>query len=231
MSKTFPLVYAIVPIKHISTRVQGKNYRLMDGKPLYWYVLNTLTKCKQLSKIIVDTNSPIVIEGVQEYFPEITIYNRPERLCGNTVSTNELLLNIITDLELDADFYFQTHVTNPLLKVDTINEALTFFAKNLTTYDSLFSAKMLKTRLYDKNFKDLNHNRFELIPTQDLDPIFEENSCMYFFTLETLFKYRSRIGPNATVYLMDSLESTDIDYENDFLLAEQLIKLEKKKQI
>lgn len=228
MSKSLPTVYAIVPIKHVSTRVPGKNYRLMDDKPLYWYVLSTLTKCKYINKIYVDTNSPIISEGVRKHFPNIIIYDRPESLCGNTVSTNDLLMNIINNLNLDADYYFQTHVTNPLLKQETIDDAIHFFIQHVDKYDSLFSAKVLKTRLYDKNFNDMNHNRFNLIPTQDLDPIYDENSCIYIFSKNTLFKNNSRIGPQAAIYVMDSIESTDIDYENDFILAEQLVKLKNK---
>lgn len=222
-------IYAIVPIKHESTRVPGKNYRLMNNKPLFHYVLETLSRCPSISRIYVDTNSPIVKEGVKQFFPNIVIYDRPKNLWSGDTSTNTLLMNIIDDLNLDADFYLQTHVTNPLLTSETVENAIKSFLSNSEKSDSLFSVKRLQTRLYDKEGKDMNHNRFNLIPTQDLHPIYEENSCIYLFSKSSLFTYKSRISKNAMMYEMSDLESQDIDYEDDFILAEQLIKLKKSR--
>jgi CMP-N-acetylneuraminic acid synthetase len=86
-----------------------------------------------------------------------------------------------------------------------------------------FSVKTLYTRLYDKDGNDINHDRFHLIPTQDLDPIYEENSCIYIFTKECLFDNGARIGPNALLFPIASIESQDIDWEDDFILTEQLM--------
>lgn len=219
-------IYAIVPIKHVSTRVPGKNYRLMNDYPLYYYVIKTLLISKYISKIYIDTNSDVIKSGVVNYFgndDKIIIYDRPEHLHDGNISTNVLLQNIINDLKLDADCYFQTHVTNPLLQTDTIDNAIHTFINS--GYDSLFSVTKHQTRLYDKNGCDMNHNRFNLIPTQDLDPIYEENSCMYLFTKKTLNNYNARIGSNALLYEIGKIEASDIDWEEDFILAEQLMKL------
>jgi CMP-N-acetylneuraminic acid synthetase len=134
------------------------------------------------------------------------------------------LKNIITDMNLDADYYLQTHVTNPLLKKETIESAITTFLEKKDTCDTLFSAKTLYTRLYNKDGKDMNHNRKVLIPTQDLDPIYDENSCMYIFSKESLFKFDARIGDNALIYPMSTLESQDIDWEDDFIITELIMK-------
>ena len=74
------------------------------------------------------------------------------------------------------------------------------------------------------NGKDMNHNRFTLIPTQDLDPIYEENSCIYLFSKESLEKYKARIGKNALLYPIGDIESQDIDWEDDFIVTELLMK-------
>ena len=71
----------------------------------------------------------------------------------------------------------------------------------------------------------MNHNRFKLIPTQDLDPIYEENSCIYIFTKEILQKYKARIGNKALIFPMNEIESQDIDWEPDFILTETLMAL------
>ena len=101
-----------------------------------------------------------------------------------------------------------------------------FVLQKKKKFDSLFSVKEIRSRFYtlkdDKCICALNHNIKELIPTQNLKPIYEENSCIYIFTKDVLFKNHHRIGNNPYMYLMTNLESQDIDTENDFFLAEIL---------
>lgn len=220
----------IVPIKHNSERVPGKNFRDFNGKPLFHIVLNTLLKSKYINHIYIDTNSPIVMESIKTDFKDtmISIYERPLELHSGDTPTNVLLENIITKMNLDYDYYLQTHVTNPLLKVETIDECIkTFMEKEKDGYDSLFTAKQLQTRLYrnqNNNVSALNHNPNELIPTQNLEPLYEENSCLYIFKKDILFERHHRIGYKPYIHVMNDIESSDIDIESDFILAEQLHK-------
>tara|TARA_B100001057_G_scaffold395139_1_gene404594 strand:- start:2631 stop:3320 length:690 start_codon:yes stop_codon:yes gene_type:complete len=222
-------IYALLPIKHNSDRVKGKNYKKFNGKPLFYWIINTLLSSSYINKIIIDTDSPVIKEQVPIYFNEylnrIIIYDRPAHLHGGHIPTNDLFINVIQSLNLDADYYFQTHTTNPLLKTSSINEAIeTFIQKKNEGYESLFSVKKHHTRFYNHLGNDMNHDRFKLIPTQELDPIYEENSCMYLFTKESLLKYNARIAKNAYLYEMIDIESTDIDWPEDFKLAEVLHK-------
>ena len=217
-------IYALIPIKHNSERVPGKNFRLMNGNPLYKYILDTLKKSKYISKIYVNTDSSYLANELQKYYPEIFIYDRPANLVGGDVPTNDLFIDMINTLQLDADYYFQTHATNPLLQVETIDDCIESFLNKKDKYDSLFSVKEIKTRLYNKDATALNHNIRELIPTQNLEPLYEENSCMYLFSKNSLFKYGHRIGSKPFMYTMSNIESQDIDIEDDFILTEMLIK-------
>ena len=222
-------IYALIPIKHNSERVPGKNYRDFNGKPLFYWIINTLLNSTYVDKIIIDTDSPTIKELVPKHFSDtmerIIIYDRPEHLHGGHVATNDLFVNVIEDLNLDADYYFQTHTTNPLLKTSSVNNAIeTFLNKIKDGYETLFSVKTHHTRFYNSKGEDMNHNRFHLIPTQDLDPIYEENSCMYLFSKNTLMKYKARIGNKAYLYKMNDIESTDIDWPEDFKIAELLHK-------
>jgi len=222
-------IYALIPIKHNSERVPGKNYRDFNGKPLFYWIINTLLNSTYIDKIIIDTDSPTIKELIPKHFSDtmdrIIIYDRPKHLHGGHIATNDLFVNVIQDLSLDADYYFQTHTTNPLLKTSSVNDAIeTFLSKINDGYETLFSVKTHHTRFYNSNGEDMNHNRFHLIPTQDLDPIYEENSCMYVFSKDTLMKYNARIGNKAYLYKMNDIESTDIDWPEDFKIAESLHK-------
>lgn len=223
-------IYALIPIKHNSERVPGKNYRDFNGNPLFYWIINTLLKSKYINKVIIDTDSPTIKSLIPKYFSDymnqIIIYDRPKHLHGGHIATNDLFINVINELKLDADYYFQTHTTNPLLKTTTIDNAIeTFLDKVNDGYETLFSVKTHHTRFYNSDGSDMNHNRFKLIPTQELKPIYEENSCMYLFSKITLMKYKARIGESAYLYKMNDIESTDIDWEDDFKIAELLHKL------
>lgn len=220
----------IIPIKHNSERVPGKNYRDFNGKPLFHIILNTLLKSNYINQIYVDTNSPIVMESIKTDFKDsiITLYERPVALHPGDTPTNVLLENIITDLNLEYDYYLQTHATNPLLKVETIDKCIEcFMEKEKEGFDSLFTAKQHQTRLYKNNnnvVTALNHNPDELIPTQNLEPLYEENSCLYIFKKDILFERHHRIGHKPYIHVMNDIESSDIDIESDFVFAEQLHK-------
>ena len=112
-----------------------------------------------------------------------------------------------------ADYYLQTHSTNPLLRSETVSEAVQTFLENLDEYDSLFSVTQLQTRLYDGEGKAVNHNPNELLRTQDLPPIYEENSCIYIFTREKLQARNHRLGDSPLMFEIDAADAWDIDEE------------------
>lgn len=221
------IIGCILPIKYESVRVPQKNFRLINGKPLFCWIISKLMNIDKINYIIIDTDSQFIINSINTYFTtdKIIYINRPKELQGGHISTNLLIKNIIDTIGIDIDIYVQTHITNPLLKQETIEDAIDKFIEFNDSYDSLFSVKVHKTRFYDKKGKELNHNRFNLIPTQNLEEIYEENSCIYVFTKYSMNKYNSRIGKNPYIYKMNDIESMDIDYEEDFLIAEQFLKL------
>ncbi len=214
-------IIALVPMRHHSQRVPGKNYRLLAGKPLYQHIIETLLSVPEIDTILVDTDSHPVIEGLQRNFPKVKVIDRPEILRGDTISMNDILIH---DTSLaDADVYIQTHSTNPLLRPSTISKAIQTFLADYPTHDSLFSVTRLQTRLYDRNGHALNHDPNVLIQTQDLPPIYEENSCLYIFTRENLVRRHNRLGDRPMMFEIDAEEAWDIDEELDFTIAEILV--------
>lgn len=215
-------IVALVPMRHDSKRVPGKNYRLMNGKPLYAYIIETLLSVPEINQVVVDTDSMPVMEGLAQNYPQVKILLRPDNLRLDTTPTNEILLHDTAQIE--ADLYLQTHSTNPLLKVGTISKAIQELRSFYPEYDSLFSVTRWQTRLWDGLGRAVNHNPAILLRTQDLPPIYEENSCLYLFTRETLVSRRNRLGERPIMFEMDAREATDIDEELDFVIAESLIK-------
>ena len=213
-------IAALVPMRHNSERVPGKNYRDFAGVPLYHRIIRSLLACPLIGEIVIDTDSPIIHEDAAQYFPTVKLLHRPEHLRDGTVPMNDILLYDIHQVE--ADCYLQTHSTNPLLRPETINQAIETFLDNYPIHDSLFGVTRLQTRLWDSLARAVNHNPAVLLRTQDLPPIYEENSCIYIFTRAILESKRNRIGNRPLLFEINRLEAVDIDEEPDFRIAELL---------
>ncbi|MFA5872888.1 MAG: acylneuraminate cytidylyltransferase family protein [Anaerolineales bacterium] len=213
---------AIVPMRHHSQRVPGKNYRPLAGKPLYQHIIETLLAVPEISTVVVDTDSEPILDGLRRDFPQVRLLPRPEHLRADTIPMNEILLYDTSQVQ--ADFYLQTHSTNPLLKPATVSRAIQTILSDFPAHDSLFSVTRLQTRLYDQHGQALNHDPNILFRTQDLPPVYEENSCMYIFTRENLSRRRNRLGERPMLFEMDAAEAWDIDEELDFAITDFLMK-------
>ena len=135
---------------------------------------------------------------------------------------NEILM--YDTAQVEADFYLQTHSTNPLLKPETVSRAIQTFVTSYPSFDSLFTVTRLQTRLWDQNGHPLNHDPAVLLQTQDLPPIYEENSCLYIFTRENLQRRRNRLGWHPLMFEINAEEAWDIDEELDFDIANFLMR-------
>jgi CMP-N-acetylneuraminic acid synthetase len=214
---------ALVPMRHHSQRVPGKNYRPLAGKPLYQHIIESLLAVPEIGEILVDTDSPPVIAGLKLDFPKVRVIERPDHLRSDAISMNDILLYDTSQVE--ADFFLQTHSTNPLLRSATISKAIQAFFAEYPSHDSLFSVTRLQTRPYDQGGQAINHDPNILLQTQDLPPVYEENSCIYIFTRGNLLRRSNRIGENPLMFEIDPAEAWDIDEEIDFAITEFLMKL------
>jgi CMP-N-acetylneuraminic acid synthetase len=215
-------IAALVPMRHHSQRVPEKNFRDLRGKPLYHHILSTLAQVSEIDGIYVDTDSPFIKSGLKKDFPGIQVIDRPDHLTADETPMNRIISHDLSVVE--ADYYLQTHTTNPLLKANTISRAIKVFLENINEFDSLFSVTRLQTRLYDSEGNAVNHNPAELIQTQDLSPLFEENSCLYLFSKDSLEKNEHRIGSSPYLFEIDSDEAWDIDTMFDFNIVDYLMK-------
>jgi CMP-N-acetylneuraminic acid synthetase len=212
-------VVALVPMRHTSERVPGKNYRDFNGVPLFHRIVSTLLAVERITKVVIDTDSPTVKEQTAEAFPSVDVIDRPGHLLGGHTPMTEVLRH---DAEqVPSEWYLQTHTTNPLLRPATIDAALDRMERDADGFDSLFSVTRWQTRLYSADGTPINHDPDVLLRTQDLAPVYEENSNLYLFTAGQIANGR-RIGKRPILFEIDPLEAVDIDVEADFVLAEAL---------
>ena len=217
-------ITVLIPMKGNSERVANKNLKLFNGKPLFHAIIDELITSKYIKKVIINTDSDLIAESaINTYQDFVSIHKRPKNIQGDFVSMNKIIEYDLNNS--DSDIYIQTHSTSPLLAIKSLDAAIEKMISKATDFDSIFSVTKIQTRFYDKNGNPFNHDPKELLRTQDLEPLFEENSGFYIFTKES-FKNadNKRIGLRPLMFEIDKIEAIDIDEPSDFIIAETLHK-------
>jgi len=216
---------ALLPMKQHSARVPGKNFRDFAGKPLFRWMLDTLLSLDEIDRVVINTDARATLEGFGVDAEErVLIRDRKPELCGDLVSMNRILEDDIDAVQ--AEMYLMTHTTNPLIKRETVRSALQAYRAGVAAgqADSLFSVNRIQTRFYREDGSPVNHDPDNLLRTQDLEPWFEENSCLYVFNRASFAETKARIGRHPLLFETPRLESADIDLLADFQLAELVAK-------
>jgi CMP-N-acetylneuraminic acid synthetase len=228
-------VVALLPMKANSTRVPGKNFKDFCGKPLFKWILDALLAVEEIDQVVINTDAKsILLENGLLESDRVLIRQRKKEICGDEVSMNVVLADDVENI--DADIYLMTHTTNPLLSSDTISRAINQYKESLITRkaDSLFTVNKIQTRFYSEKCEAINHDPKNLIPTQNLEPWFEENSNLYLFNRQSFRSTDARIGSNPTMMVSPPLECSDIDTPDDwdravvmthYMLEKKLIKV------
>lgn len=212
-------VTALLPMKGHSERVPSKNIRMFGDEPLFFHILRSLESANFVSEIIVDTDSPKITSLIEHNFPDVIIIERPHHLLGDKVPMTAIIEHDVKYIK--TDHFLQTHATNPLLKGDTIDHAIECYFDGLNKgFDSVMGVTKHQTRFYDHNKKPVNHDPDIMLPSQDMLPLYEDNSNFYITSVENFIQNNNRVGNNPLLIEVPKIESLDIDEEEDFIIAE-----------
>lgn len=217
-------IVAVVPIKLNNERLPNKNIKPFDnGLPLCHYIFETLKKINNIDEIYVYCSNP----KIKEYIPNnVKFLKRSETLDQNSTKINEVLTAFANDVA--ADIYIMTHATAPFISPKSIEKGLDAVISG--EFDSSFAAKKIQTFLWKDN-KPFNYDLDNIPRTQDLSPLFEETSGFYIYKWNTIVNNNRRIGKNPFMVEISTIESCDIDTQEDFVIANaifnQIIKHEK----
>jgi N-acylneuraminate cytidylyltransferase len=179
-----------------------------------------LESVDEFDDIIVNTDADTILETGEDMF-DIKVSERPEHLLGEPTTRN------IIRYEVDrtsADTYVQTYCTNPLLKANTVSDAIERF-RETEENDSLFTVTRHQKRLYNEDMEPINHDPLKIQRTQDVEPVYEDNSSIYIYRSD-IFQNPDHtigavpIGTDPMVYEMNEIEALDIDNKADFEMAE-----------
>lgn len=213
-------VACFIPIKSNSERVPGKNFRVLNQRKLYEYVIENVIAANCFDDIYVDTNS----DEIRRYAEEKGINTIPRlaKLAENSANGNDLLMYHAGKYP-NYDYYVQAFATAPYLQPETIRECVNVMLQS-EEYDSCFTA-VANHGFYWLNGIPVNYRPGILPRSQDLVPIMEETTGLYGIKKESLDKYRCRIGRKPYVHVVSKFEAVDINTEEDLLVAEYIGKV------
>lgn len=216
-----------LPTRKGSERVKNKNTRPFAGIEggLLENKITQLLDTKLIDEIILSTNDKQCIEIAQRYSSQdsrLRIIERPDSLCLSTTNLQELICYVPTIT--DADYIVWGHVTTPLADSQQYDEGIRLFKSKMNEgYDSLVGVTELRNFLLNEDGELINNSTNLPWPrTQDLNPLYEINHTMFLAHRNIYIKEKNRIGHKPLLHVMDKIHSFDIDWEDDFTIAEIL---------
>lgn len=222
------MITAFLPCRAGSQRVERKNTRPFAGQPdgLLGVKLAQLSECDEIDRILLSTNDPEVLEIGKRFAnvcPKLIIDIRPEVLCTSETSTDDLIEYVPRVVHNGTVLW--THVTSPLVDASVYTQLISAFREGVAagTCDSLMAVNVLRTFLWSET-APINYDRsVEKWPrTQTLPPLFAINSAAFMIDVKLMQTLRDRIGSRPYKFEMDEIVSFDIDWEEQFAMAESL---------
>lgn len=212
-------IKALVAVRSGSLRVENKNLRPFAGSNLLEIKLEQLKRIRNLDGIIVNSNDQSMLDIALAHGCEIV--KRDEYYASNSVSMSEVYKNMAENF--DADIVVYTNVTNPLIKDETIYDAIETYKKKLDRYDSLNSAHLIKEFLFHNN-KPINYDLNHQPRSQDLPDIYALNFAINIISRKRMIQNMNVVGLKPHIYRIDEVEALDIDNQIDFDFAEFIYK-------
>ena len=224
-------IIAMIPARIGSKRVPKKNIRLIDGKPLIGYVLETIQKTTVFDDVYLNADDLIFEKIAKDY--GVKFHYRDKQFSSDESTNDEFALDFMKNVE--GDILLQVLPTSPLISPKEIEE----FTKHMidNRLETLISVEHKQIAcLYNNEL--LNFDKFKKNPpSQEMEPIKAYATVLmgweYDSFKDNMKKYGCAYhGGNSKVgyYQLKGLATLDIDNEEDFLLAEAIIMALKKQK-
>lgn len=222
------MISVFLPTRKGSERIINKNTRHFAGNEggLLKLKLIQLLKSQHISEIILSTDDPVSIEIAESLQNnKIKIVKRPEELALSTTSLVDLVRYVPT--LCSSEHILWTHVTSPFVLYEDYDAICVKYSEQIKSgSDSLMTVKPIRNFIWDKDQNDLiNRINNEKWPrTQDLKVYYEIDSAAFLSSRANYLNYKDRLGKYPYLYEMEGIKGFDVDWEEDFRLAEILYK-------
>ncbi len=214
---------AFVPVRSGSKSIKDKNIKLLNGKPLFFWVLNALQNASEINKIILATDSTNYAEIAKSFnFSKLEIYMRSAENASDTASTESVVLEYLEKANLNSqDIFVLAQATSPLTKSEDFDNALRQFA--YSGKNSMLSCVKSKRFFWDKDGNTINYDYRNRPRRQDFDGMFMENGAFYINKVENILKDKNRLSGQIGIYEMHESTAIEIDEPIDWKIVEILL--------
>ena len=207
-------VIAMVPVRAGSTRVPNKNIRPFGDTNLITLKLKVLKKIVGITQIVVSTDCKISAEIAHK--EDVKVQWRNDYYAGSEITNDLHWLHIAETTP--GDIVFFAHVTNPLLRVASMQAALNSFL-TLDKHDSVNSVSAVKHFLW-RDGKPINYDVDVTPKSQDLPDIVSLNFAINIIERQNMIKRKNLVGYMPKFFELDKVEALDVDDFVDFKIAE-----------
>lgn len=232
-------VLAIVPARSGSKTVKDKNIRLMNGKPMISYSIQHALSSKYINRVIVSTDSEKYAEISKKYGAEVP-FIRPREIATDTSLDVDVFQHVLIFLKDTEDYIpdIVVHLrpTYPIRNIEDIDNMIQIMINNPNA-DSVRCIAPVKETPYkmwkkseEGKIVPLLNDVYEAynMPRQQLPTVYMQNACIDVIRPYVITELHSMTGKNIYGYEMS--ENYDIDTEEEFYRAEQVMKFEDKNQ-
>lgn len=226
MTKRFSV---LIPLRGGSKGIPNKNIKLIAGKPLCAWVIESAMGADSIETVYVSTESEEikrVVEEINQQYQnddskknKLQVIDRPNELASDTASTESVMLHCMDNTDFDALITIQA--TSPMLSSHDLEQAIKQF--QLEKLDSMLSAVEFKRFLWGKNGSAINYDPCKRPRRQDFEGYLMENGAFYITDKTLLKKEKCRLGGKIGLYIMHDLSAIEIDEASDWIIAEAIL--------
>lgn len=219
-----PKAIALVPARGGSKSIPLKNIKNFCGRPLIYWALNSLAQSPAIGRIILATDHDDITTAAESFsLPKVEVYRRKPENATDTASTESVMLEVIEALNVKPDVPFiLVQPTSPFLTETDVSGAIELYNKG--NYDSLLTCVRIKRFFWTEDGASINYNYKQRPRRQDFAGELMENGALYINTTGNILKSGNRLGGKIGIYEMAEYTATEIDEEDDWMIAEALMK-------
>lgn len=210
-------VVAFLPAKGTSERIESKNMKLLNGKPLFLHTLEKLASCSFIDEVYLDSES----DEILYYAPYLNYkpLKRDPKLANNKTDGHQMFYNEVSQVE--ADIYIQVLGTSPFISPQTIKRGIDVLIEH-EEYDSVVLVKKEKEYLW-KDGQPV-YDKFHIPNSNTLPDTIIESMGLYIVRKETALETKMRFGKKVYLLTADAIETIDVNYPDEFALAEHIMR-------
>lgn len=215
---------AFVPVRCGSKSIPFKNIKEFCGKPLVYWVLKSLENSKSIEKTYIATDCDKISKVVNSFgFKKVEVYLRDKANAEDTSSTESVMLEFLNKNNFDKnDKFILVQATSPLTLSSDFDNAMTLYGN--TSADSLLTCVRSKVFIWNKDGTPTNYDYNKRPRRQDFGGVLIENGAFYISSIQNILESSNRLSGNISIYEMQEFQNIDIDEEDDWIIAEKLMK-------